>query len=155
MAKESIIQHYNSSVTGNTPSSGDLSVGEIAINTSDEKIFLKNLGGTVLPLSQTKDISGAFAHKNQVVSSFNGATGTVLYSTQIATSSITGVASFLSDHFTVSGTGHVSSKGVITINSLTGSVTLGVGQLSDVNFEDAPEQYQFLQWDGVDEWRPA
>ena len=155
MAKESIIQHYNSSVTGNTPSSGDLSVGEIAINTSDEKIFLKNLGGTVLPLSQTKDISGAFAPKNQVVSSFNGATGTVLYSTQIATSSITGVASFLSDHFTVSGTGHVSSKGVITINSLTGSVTLGVGQLSDVNFEDAPEQYQFLQWDGVDEWRPA
>jgi hypothetical protein len=34
-------------------------------------------------------------------------------------------------------------------------VTLGVGQLSDVNLEDPPEQYQFLQWNGVDEWRPA
>jgi hypothetical protein len=30
-----------------------------------------------------------------------------------------------------------------------------VGQLSDVNLEDPPEQYQFLQWNGVDEWRPA
>ena len=75
MAKESIIQHYNSSVTGNTPSSGDISVGEFAINTSDEKVFLKNLGGTVLSLSQTKDIAGAFAFKNQVVSSLNSLTG--------------------------------------------------------------------------------
>ena len=75
MPKESIIQHYNSSVTGNTPSSVDISVGEFAINTSDEKVFLKNLGGTVLSLSQTKDLSGTFAFKNQVVSSLNSLTG--------------------------------------------------------------------------------
>jgi len=77
MAKESTIQHYNSSVTGNVPSSGDLSLGELAVNTSDEKVFFKNLGGTVLSLSQTKDISGAFAHNNEVVSSVNGATGAI------------------------------------------------------------------------------
>ena len=127
MAKESIIQHYNSSVTGNTPSSGDLSVGEIAINTSDEKIFLKNLGGTVLPLSQTKDISGAFAPKNQVVSSFNGATGTVLYSTQIATSSITGVASFNSTYFSVGATGHVSLATAYQATGDTVITTAGSG----------------------------
>jgi hypothetical protein len=77
MPKESTIQLYNSSVTGNSPSSGDLSLGELAINTSDEKVFFKNLGGTVLSLSQSKDLSGAFAHNNEVVSSINGATGAV------------------------------------------------------------------------------
>jgi hypothetical protein len=39
------------------------------------------------------------------------------FTNRTATTGVTGVASFLSDHFTVSGTGHVSSKGVITINS--------------------------------------
>ena len=77
MPKESTIQLYNSSVTGNSPSSGDLSLGELAINTSDEKVFLKNLGGNILSLSQSKDLSGAFAHNNEVVSSINGATGAV------------------------------------------------------------------------------
>ena len=127
MAKESIIQHYNSSVTGNTPSSGDISVGEFAINTSDEKVFLKNLGGTVLSLSQTKDLSGAFAPKNQVVSSFNGATGTVLYSTQIATSSITGVASFNSTYFSVGATGHVSLATAYQATGDTVITTAGSG----------------------------
>jgi hypothetical protein len=78
MPKESTIQLYNSSVTGNSPSSGDLSLGELAINTSDEKVFLKNLGGTVLSLSQTKDLSGAFANRSQVASSVYGITGDVL-----------------------------------------------------------------------------
>jgi hypothetical protein len=63
----------------------------------------------------------------------------------------------------VGGTGGTSDRvtfrdersTVWSVNSLTGSVTLGVGQLSDVNLEDPPEQYQFLQWNGVDEWRPA
>ena len=83
-----------------------------------------------------------------------------------ATPSLTSgeVAVNLADRkFFVGGTGGTSDRitfrdersTVWSVNSLTGSVTLGVGQLSDVNFEDAPEQNQFLQWNGVDEWRPA
>jgi len=36
----------------------------LAINIADEKVFLKNLGGSVISLSQTKDLSGAFASKS-------------------------------------------------------------------------------------------
>jgi hypothetical protein len=77
MAKESTIQHYASSITGNTPSAVDLASGELAINTADEKVFLKNLLGNVVSLSQSKDLSGAFASKATVVTSFNGLTGAV------------------------------------------------------------------------------
>ena len=77
MAKESTIQHYTSSITGNTPSAVDLASGELAINIADEKVFLKNLLGNVVSLSQSKDLSGAFASKATVVTSFNGATGAV------------------------------------------------------------------------------
>ena len=77
MAKESTIQHYTSSTTGNTPSAVDLASGELAINIADEKVFLKNLLGNVVSLSQSKDLSGAFASKATVVTSFNGATGAV------------------------------------------------------------------------------
>lgn len=77
MPKESTILLYNSSTTGNAPSAGDLNLGELAVNTMDEKVFLKNLGGTVLSLSQTKDLSGNFARLDKVVYSLNGLTGTL------------------------------------------------------------------------------
>lgn len=64
MPKESTIQHYSSTVTGNAPAAIDLSTGELAINVADEKVFFKNLGGSVVSLSQTKDLSGAFASKS-------------------------------------------------------------------------------------------
>ena len=39
---------YNSSTTGNVPSSANLATGELAINTADGKLFYKNSGGTVV-----------------------------------------------------------------------------------------------------------
>jgi hypothetical protein len=107
MPKESTIQHYTSSTTGSAPTSGNLASGELAINTADEKIFYKNHVGTVLSLSQTKDLSGAFAASSKVVSSFNGATGAVTFTVPLATTSLTGTASFNPSRFQVSATGNV------------------------------------------------
>jgi len=58
-----------------------------------------------------------------VVSSFNGATGAVTYSPRLATSSLTGVASF-GNEFVVSAAGAVSMTGnyVKTFNGATGAV---------------------------------
>jgi hypothetical protein len=117
MPKESTILLYNSSVTGNAPSSGDLSLGEMAINTMDEKVFLKNLGGNILSLSQTKDLSGNFARRSEVVSSFNGATGAISYAPRLATTGVTGVAHFPSSDFAVSATGSVTLSNVARTNA--------------------------------------
>ena len=78
MPKESTIQHYTSSTTGNTPAAIDLALGELAINIADERIFFENINGTVLYLSQTKDLSGAFASSSKVVSSVNGCTAAIV-----------------------------------------------------------------------------
>ena len=124
MPKESTIQHYTSSTTGNTPAAIDLALGELAINIADERIFFENINGTVLYLSQTKDLSGAFASSSKVASSVNGFTGavqvtgsgailqtvsgtTTTFGARLSTTSVTGVASFNNVHFTVDTTGHV------------------------------------------------
>ena len=124
MAKESTIQHYSSSITGNTPSAVDLASGELAINTADEKVFLKNLLGNVVSLSQSKDLSGAFASKATVVTSFNGLTGAVGYSPAFASSSVTGVASFNSTYFAVGATGVVT---LASAYQVTGDTFVGGG----------------------------
>ena len=41
------IQLYNSSTPTATPSAGNLADGELAINTTDERLYFKNAGGTV------------------------------------------------------------------------------------------------------------
>jgi len=62
------------------------------------------------------------------VTSFNGTTGAVVYSPPIATSSVTGVASF-GNEFVVSAAGAVSltSNYVTSVNSITGPVTIAQG----------------------------
>lgn len=41
------IQLYRSSTAAATPSAGNLADGELALNTTDEKLYFKNAGGTV------------------------------------------------------------------------------------------------------------
>ena len=94
MPKESTIQHYTSSTTGNAPAGVDLASGELAINTADEKIFYKNHVGTVLSLSQTKDLSGAFAPRSGVVTSINGATGNIVSIATTGSNVFTGLNTF-------------------------------------------------------------
>ena len=78
--------------------------------------------------------SGTLSLVGSVVTSINGATGTVsitgdggavqgkennkLTVRVVTDNAMTGVASFDASHFTVGGTGHVRSKGIITINTV-------------------------------------
>lgn len=45
-----VIQHKRSSTTGAVPVAGDLSLGELAINTADGKLFLKKSNGDVVEI---------------------------------------------------------------------------------------------------------
>ena len=144
MPKESTIQHYSSSTTGNIPAAVDLASGEFAINIPDEKVFIKNQAGTVISLSQTKDLSGAFASKNSTVTSANGTTGavtitgdagalrvsvsgaTTTLTNRLATTSATGVASFNSTRFSVVN-GAVDLAAAFQV---TGDTVAAVGSVS-------------------------
>lgn len=55
------IQLYRTTTASATPSAGNLSAGELAINLTDEKLFFKNAGGTVktLATSGTAAIGGS------------------------------------------------------------------------------------------------
>jgi len=72
-------------------------------------------------------IVGTISSSN-VVNSFNGSTGAVTYAPPLATSSVTGVASF-NNQFVVSAAGAVSltSNYVTSVNSITGPVTIAQG----------------------------
>lgn len=43
----------NNTVAGNSPTASELSVGELAVNTADKKIFTKDSSGAVVELSST------------------------------------------------------------------------------------------------------
>ena len=47
------IQLYRTTTASATPSAGNLSAGELAINLTDEKLYFKNAGGTVKVLAST------------------------------------------------------------------------------------------------------
>jgi hypothetical protein len=81
--------------------------------------------GTAISVSRSGNVATV---TNTGVQSFNSLTGAVSYSPPLATSSVTGVASF-GDEFVVSAAGAVSLTGnyVKTVNGVTGAVTIAQG----------------------------
>ena len=76
------IQLYRSSTPSNTPSSGNLSDGELAINTADGKLFYKDSGGSVQVIATkagaSGDVVGPASATDNAVAIFDGTTGKLL-----------------------------------------------------------------------------
>jgi len=53
------IQLYRTSTAAAVPLAADLAAGELAINTTDEKLYFKNAAGTVKLLASNSATSGA------------------------------------------------------------------------------------------------
>lgn len=122
MPKESIIRIHRSDTAAAVPS---LTAGEIAINLADKKLFVGNSTGGVVPfygdgVSGINGITGAVSitsgsnititqsDKTLTIASSGGGS-----SPPLATSSVTGVASFRAADFDVSITGSVSLTGTV------------------------------------------
>ena len=107
------ILHMRSCTAGATPGLFALSVGELALNSSDGKIFTKGCSGQFFTWSS----DGSTA--DDAVLSVNGATGTVTFqyvsSFNSATGAVQGVGSFNG------ATGAI--VGVNSVNGATGAVT--------------------------------
>lgn len=73
--------------------------------------------------------TGSVRLASNIVRTFNGLTGNVVYSPVVAGTGVTGVASFDSGNFSVSPAGQVTLKPdyVSSLNGITGAVTLAAG----------------------------
>jgi hypothetical protein len=66
------ISLYNSPTASTVPSAGNLVAGELAINTLDEKIYFKNLGGVVKQIASSLSTANTFTGTQ----TFSGSTAT-------------------------------------------------------------------------------
>ena len=123
-----------STTTTATPTSGQLSAGELAINTTDEVIFFKNNGGTVKKLSAMSDLTSNLV-------------------TLATTQSISGAKTFtsaavFSSNIAVNGTDITTTSTSFNIaNSTATAIYVGTGPLLTLGLEKltTPEQYEFLE----------
>jgi hypothetical protein len=124
------IKHKRSSVAGRVPVTGDLELGELALNTNDGKVYLKKDDNTILDVNST-----IFKNNTSVTTSDTGTDGTVTFvadgvtvgtmtSTQTSLTQDTAIANAKSIQFkeaTANGVNHVAVKAP---NSLASNYTL-------------------------------
>lgn len=124
------IIHKRSSVVGKAPVAGDLSAGELALNTADAKIYMKNDAGTVVDVT-----ASIYKNDTNVTVSDTGTDGTITMvadgttvatatSNQVSITQDTAIANAKSIQFkeaTASGVNHVAVKAPA---SLAGNYTL-------------------------------
>jgi hypothetical protein len=120
MPRESTIRIYRSDTAGTVPS---LTAGEVAINIPDSRLFVGNSTGGVIPffgngVTGVNGITGAVSLTSgsgititQTGKQITVASSVTQYTAPLATSSVTGVASFRAADFDVSTTGSVSLTG--------------------------------------------
>jgi hypothetical protein len=129
------IKLYHSTTAAAAPSAGNLEAGELALNTTDEKLYFKNTAGVVKEIASTAGSGGTVSSVSVV--SANGMAGTVANATTTPaitlSTSVTGVlkGNGTAISAAVAGTDYqaplVSGTNIKTIN---GNSVLGSGDLS-------------------------
>jgi hypothetical protein len=97
------IKVKRSSVAGKVPTTGDLELGEIAINTYDGKMYFEKNDGTA-SVVQVGDVTGAASSTDNAITRFNGTTGKVIQNSLVIvddTGNVTGVNSLTAESLTV------------------------------------------------------
>ena len=88
------IQLYRSSTPTNTPSSGNLADGELAINTADGKLFYKDSGGNVQVIATKANVSdgvlGPASSTDNAIARFDGTTGKLIQNSAATVDDTTG-----------------------------------------------------------------
>ena len=144
MPRESTIQVFRSATPSAIPSG--LTQGEIAINLVDNALYYGGTAGQSINLLGTSFASrpsfsggltadslwvtkGATFASNifapNIVNSVNGSTGAVSFAVPLASSSVTGVASFGNEFVVTLGAVGLTSNYVKSINGSTGAITIG------------------------------
>ena len=62
-----VIKPKKSETGSAVPGTSDLAVGEMAVNTADQKVYVRNAGGTVVEVANAAGISEATATAKAIV----------------------------------------------------------------------------------------
>ena len=62
-----VIKPKKSETSSAVPGTSDLALGEMAVNTADQKIYVRNSGGTVVEVANAAGISEATATAKAIV----------------------------------------------------------------------------------------
>lgn len=114
MAKANIVQLKRSATATTIPTAGQLSAGELAINTVDETIFFKNSSGTVKKLSAMSDLTSNM----MLLTGAQTIAGVKTFSSSI-TCTGTGINTTNGGTFSIAGPG--------TLNLATDATSVSVG----------------------------
>jgi sarcosine oxidase gamma subunit len=117
------IQLYRTTTAAATPSAGNLADGELAINTTDEKLYFKNAGGTVKLLASTASVTGTVSS----VDVSGGTTGLTFSGGPITTSGT----------ITMAGTLDVDNGGTGTTTQFTAGSVVFAGTSGVYNQDNA------------------
>lgn len=139
MANKIIIK--KSSVAGKVPAAGDLEIGELAVNLTDQKLYSKNASGTVVQLgggSGSGDVVGPASATDNALARFDGTTGKLIQDgtvTQDDNGNLANVNSVAFDTTpttppTTTGTMYWDSGNQTPSINLNADTTLQVGQES-------------------------
>ena len=119
------IQLYRTATASAQPSAGNLTDGELAINTLDEKLYFKNSAGTVKLLASSAAVLADGTVTSASVVSANGFAGTVATATTTPaitlSTSVTGIIKGDGTALSaaVAGTDYVTPTGVETLTNKT------------------------------------
>lgn len=86
------IQLYRTSTAAAVPVNTNLADGELAINTTDEKLYFKNAGGTVKLLASTAgasgDVVGPGSATDSALAAFDGITGKLIKNANLTANNV-------------------------------------------------------------------
>ena len=121
MSREEIIRIFRSETIGATPSG--MTAGELATNLADRKLFIGGSQGDNIAFMAISSITGTANEIDVMVSATGsvviGLVGSAGSLVGLATTSLTGVASFDPRYFTVATTGHVGLLGAYQVTGQT------------------------------------
>ena len=114
------IKLKRSAVAGKQPTTADLQLGELALNTYDGKLYTKKDNGTesIIQIGNTGDVVGPSSSTDNAIARFDGTTGKL-----IQDSSVT-----INDTGSVAGIDHITDIKYVDFDT-TYATTLGAGQL--------------------------
>ena len=86
------IQLYRTTTAAAVPVDTNLADGELAINTTDEKLYFKNAGGTVKLLASTSgasgDVVGPASATDNALAAFDGITGKLIKNANLTANNV-------------------------------------------------------------------